>query len=113
MSILWWILGIFFGLILATSVVIGIAESRGITGVCIKCGFLRRNLFKACSRCKFKPSSDEEIAKAFILSTREHHVGDIFPGKPLSELKRISQRIEGAKPYEFKSSEVEEVIKSL
>ena len=113
MGVLGWILGIFFGLIVTISIAIGVAESCGIKGVCIKCGFLKRNLLKACPHCKFKLSSNEDIAKTFILSTQEHHVGNIFPGKSLSELKRISQRIEKGKAYEFKRSEVEEVLKNL
>ena len=111
--ILFWIAVIFIALILTISIAIGIAESRGIKGVCIQCGFLKRDLLNKCPRCKFKPSSDEELAKVFLLSTREHHVGNIFPGKPLSELKRISKRIENGKVYEFKQSELEEVRRNF
>ena len=113
MTIVWWILGLFVGALVAISVVIGISESRGIKGVCIQCGFLKRKLLKACPRCKFVPSSNEEIAKAFMLSTREHHVGEIFPGKPLSELRRISRRIEDGKAYEFDATELRNVLMNL
>ena len=112
-TIAWWILGLFIGVLIAISVLIGISEGRGIKGVCIRCGFLKRKLLKACPCCKFVPSLDEEMAKAFMLSTREHHVGEIFPGKPLSELRRISKRIESGKAYEFDASELQKVLRNL
>ena len=113
MTVFWWIFGIFVGVIVSISFVVGIAESRGSKGVCICCGFLKRKLLKACPRCKFVPSSDEEIAKSFMLSTREHHVGDILPGRPLSELKRISKRIESGKAYNFDTQELQNVLRNL
>ena len=113
MTIFWWALGIFVGTIISISIVIGIAESRGIKGVCIRCGFLKRKLLKVCPRCKFVPLSDEEIAKTFMLSTKQHHIGNVFPGKPLSELKRISRRIENGKPYEFDATELQKTLKNL
>ena len=113
MTIFYIIFGIFLGTLVVISIVIGIAENRGIKGVCIRCGFLKRNLLKACTRCKFVPSSNEDLAKSFMLSTKEHNVGNIFPGKPLSELKRIGNRIEGGKEYRFDAIKLQEIMKNF
>ena len=113
MTIFSWAFGLFAGIVISISVAIGVVESRAIKGVCIQCGLLKRKLLNACPRCKFVPSSDQELAKAFLLSTKEHHVGKIFPGKPLSELKRISKRIERGTAYKFDAAALQDVIKNL
>ena len=113
MLILFSVLGIFFGAIIAISVVVGVTENSGIKGVCARCGSLKRKLLEACQSCGFKPTSQQDIAKQFMLSTREHHVGNIFPGKAPSELRRIGQRIQGGTAYKFDQTQLSQVLKNL
>jgi hypothetical protein len=105
----WILLALFCG-ILSISVAVGLIESFQYKGVCVRCGKLKRKLLSACLRCNFKPSTNEDLAKQFILSTKQHHVGKIFPGKPLSKLKRVGLSIEGGKPFQFKPPDIKRVM---
>lgn len=77
--------------------------------VCINCAASKKNPADKCAQCNFKPQSDEEKAKALILSTAYEIKGE-YKGKTAEELKAIAAQIRSGRPYEFNPDEVRGVI---
>ncbi|MDH5642127.1 MAG: hypothetical protein OEY28_12620 [Nitrospira sp.] len=80
-----------------------------ICSICASCGAWKRNPAGKCAQCNFKPQTDEEKAKALILSTAYEGKGG-YKVKAVEELKTIAAQVRSGRPYEFNPDEVQMVI---
>ena len=82
----------------------------GTRAVCIYCGFLKKkNFYDPCERCRARPLSEEDLAKAFILSTRKGYKKDVVRTKDLEDFSLSGNMIEKGEKYPFDSNEIEVV----
>jgi uncharacterized Zn finger protein (UPF0148 family) len=77
--------------------------------ICPRCGTPKKYPEKQCKSCGLKPSSDEEKAKALILSTF-YEIKSEYRGRTPEELMALSEQIRAGQ-FAFNSNEVDEVIR--
>jgi hypothetical protein len=75
--------------------------------VCIRCGLVKRHPAARCPRCAFTPTTTNDLAKSWILSTRYRVPGR--PGWSRRALEGIGKRIEAGEPFPFDDRGVAEV----
>ena len=80
--------------------------------ICISCGESKGSAKSKCNKCGYKPNSDNEIAKSFILS-EAFDVNEIIIGKTRKELELISLQIKDGSDYKFSDSEITKVKKEI
>jgi uncharacterized membrane protein YvbJ len=80
-----------------------------IFSVCINCGSEKTRPSKRCTKCGFKPQSDDDKAKSLILSTA-YEINGEYRGKTKKELKAIADEIRKGRQHEFSKGEVQSII---
>jgi len=73
--------------------------------VCIKCGQFKAHALGACPKCGFTPRSDEDTAKALILS-KAFDAGEDVVGQSMPELEQIASLLQTDGQYPFDPEEV-------
>lgn len=77
--------------------------------ICIVCGTEKKRPIDKCTKCGFKPKSDEEKAKSLMLSTA-YEINGEYRGKTMEELKAIAAEIQEKGQHEFDANEVQALI---
>ncbi|UMR29607.1 hypothetical protein MJ904_21530 [Massilia sp. MB5] len=77
--------------------------------ICIRCGHEKDSLPERCPSCGFAPRSDEDKARALILSL-DYEIGGEYRGKSKEELRAIGAAIAQGQPYAFDEAEVRSVL---
>lgn len=80
-----------------------------MTAICIRCGARKKRPPQECANCHLLPASEEDRAKALILSTAYEIDGE-YKGKSQQELDKIAEQIRAGHPYPFDQNEVDAVI---
>jgi cytochrome c len=77
--------------------------------VCVHCGNIKRNLSARCAICHFQPQTDEDKARAFILSTAYEIDGE-YRGMTKEQLTAIAAAVGNGRPYAFDQAEIQSVV---
>lgn len=76
--------------------------------ICMNCGVSKRAPGQRCPRCHFMPQTDEDFARATVLST--FFAADELR-RSVEDLKSIGRSIEHGQPYTFSGEEVDEALR--
>lgn len=79
--------------------------------ICIRCGEFKKDAFASCKACSWTPKTDFEAARSLILSLEADYAGQSI-GKPVEELKSISEAIRSGRPYAIDGEEQNRVVRA-
>lgn len=82
-----------------------------IRAICVPCGRPKKEPFRVCRACGFRPESEYQLARSLIFAL-ERTVGGVRIGRDAPTLKALSAQIRAGRFYEFDPQEEQRALEA-
>jgi hypothetical protein len=83
---------------------------RAVRAICIKCGADKRRAVTTCTQCKFRPTSDLDLAKSVSLSIEQF----VTPEEPDAawdmRMREAQRQLQAGQPVEYDERQLQDLI---